>query len=114
MGPNTGDYDGRKASFYAPSRTNDSVTNEPKVTFPTVSLTRYIRFMRVVGREGTTLNQIISDAQVILRVRRDSGTEGIRPDWRIVHDGFTYGIISVNPIPRERDEIELLCSRVNL
>lgn len=112
MGPQTGLYDARKAEFYAPSRTNDSTTNEPVVSYPTATLSRYIRFMRTTGREGTTVNQVISETQVIIRLRRDSGTESIKPDWRIIHDSVPYGIVSINPIPRERDEIELLCSRV--
>jgi hypothetical protein len=112
MGPNAGQYEPRKASFYAPSRTNDSTTHEAVVSYPTVTLSRYIRFLRVLGREGTTLDQVISDAQCIIRLRRDSGSETIKPDWRFTHDGVTYGITSINPIPAERDEIELLCSRI--
>ena len=112
MGPQTGLYDARKASFYAPSRTNDATTNEPVVTYPTITFSRYIRFLRSLGREGTTIDQVISDTQCVIRVRRDSGTETIKPDWRFTHDSVTYGIISINPIPRERDEIELLCSRI--
>lgn len=113
MGPQAGQYDARKANFYAPVRTTDAVTHESNVTFPTITLSRYIRFMRSLGREGTTLNQVVSDTQVIIRLRRDSGSETIKPDWQIVHDGVTYGILAINPIPRVRDEIELVCDRIN-
>jgi len=114
MGPQTGLYDARKATFYTPVRTRDVTTHEVNVSFPTATLSRYIRFMRSLGREGTTLNQVISDTQVIVRLRRDSGTEAIKADWRMVHDGVTYGIIALHPIPRERDEIELICDRITV
>lgn len=114
MGPQSGLYDAKKADFYAPVRVRDSTTHESNVTFPAITCSRYIRFLRSLGREGVTLNQAISDTQVVIRIRRDSGSEQIKPDWKMTHAGLNYGIVAINPIPRERDEVEIVCDRINL
>lgn len=111
MGPIAGNYDPVQASFRQPTRSLNSA-GEPVVDFSTQTFKRYIRFMRSVGREGVTGKQLISATQINVRLRRDSATEQITPDWKIIHRGREYGILSVNPIPAEFDEIELVLDSV--
>lgn len=110
MGPKAGEYDPVKAVIKAPSRTANSA-GEQVVSYST-AFSRYIRFMRFSGREGTTAKQVISATQVNIRMRRDSNTLSITPDYRISHQGVDYGIVSINPIPAYFDEIELTLDSV--
>jgi len=107
-----GKLDPVPANFFAPVETTSGI-GEVLITFSnTPTLKRYIRFMRALGREGTTQDQTISSTQCLIRVRSDSGTITIKPDWRITHLGRTYGIVSINPIPHATGELELLLDSV--
>lgn len=106
-----GKFDPVKAAFYAPVQTVSGI-GETVVTYPTATLRRYIRFMRVLGREGTTADQTVSATQCLIRLRTDSATPNIRADWRVIHQGRTYGIVSINPLPHATGELEILLDSV--
>jgi hypothetical protein len=112
MLPAAGKYDPIQASFYAPVETRDSTTKEVVISYPTATFRRYIRFMRVIGREGTTTDQVISSSQCTVRLRSDPATVLIKADWKVVHNSRTYGIVAVNPIPHNMDEVELLLDSI--
>jgi hypothetical protein len=111
-GPDAGRFEPVKASVQANVVSTNSTTGEKVITY-SESFKTYIRFLATIGREGTTADQVISSTQIKIRLRKTPLSEAIRPYWRIIHSGATYGIIAVNPQPNSSMEIELLCDRLN-
>ena len=105
-----GEYEPLKASILQKKTTQ--VNKEPKDT-ETELCKRPIRFhMSRSGGEVVAQGQTKSYTPVVLRLPLDSKTKLITPKDKVVHNGITYEIVAIPPIPYGDDEIELTCKAV--
>lgn len=106
-----GDYDPHPADIYRPVTTVSSTYNrEPRQARQLFGRT-YIRFpwLARTDTEIVSQKQTRSVGEIIIRVRRNSKTIRIDPSMELDHDGMTYKIVGIHPIPsNERDELELI------
>lgn len=107
-GPAAGEYDPVRASIIHQVRTQ-SASNEAKIT-PVEFTKRHIKVRsQNSGREVQVETQATSYNVSYLRMRRDSVTEQIKPDWEIHHRSGTWKIIAPNPIDYATGELEFIC-----
>lgn len=108
-GPAAGLYDPIKAIFYSPNR-GTAANGEPDIASFTEQFRRHIRWLSMANREALVQRQTNSINVILFRVRRDSASQQIRPDWELEHteNGVVrrYGVTGINPIDYGTDELE--------
>lgn len=101
-----GKYDPTPAIIYQPVTNTDNY--EPIQTGQEYCK-QYIRFPQTSrwSSETQSFQQVQSQSQQTIRMRRTPKTLLIDATMEIHHEGVIYGVVGISPIPsQERDEIE--------
>lgn len=96
-----------RVSFQSRTASRDSTYGDNNPTWAT-QFTRWASALPVRGDERWESAQEVARSLVKFRVRSDSSTETVTPEWRILHDGEYYGIRWINDIRGMGREIEFV------
>lgn len=63
----------------------------------------------LTGREFRAGNQVLAEANTLIRVRWSAQVEQVPPTWRIVHGSDIYNIAHIAHVKQGRQMVEFLC-----
>lgn len=116
-GPFAGGYDPNKAAFYSPVR-GETASGEPTTASWALFIKRYVKILQKptmdANRELTVAKQQVSRNLAVFRCRRDSKSEAVQVDMRMVHRGVHWNIVGIDYIDYAQDEIQFLAESVTI